>query len=556
MFRFVFTILLVLFFIKSFSQQWEKAKSFNNIYNNSKIKHVSDKLGNVYLVGDFSNDPLILDSIVLRTKGNLDGFVTKIDSNFNVIWAKSFGGEGPDMINGIAIDSRGNIIINGYFHKSMVIGDDTLKSIGLSDFFISKLNSDGEIIWANFGGSEYNDDSYIRHGGVKIDQDDNIFVAGMFDNESNNGLPNKRIAWFDTFKIQSFGDQDVFLAKYSANGKVLWVKDFGGYRDDIGDLFIDDKYIYLFGSADSRLKYESGEFVNPFFTDMGYIVKLDTYGQVLWVNASLFTEFGSQYISSLTTDSSGNIYATAMYDCISGRLKFDNYFLDEASSTNIFIVKLNRNGKVKWLKNAGGYANDAPSKILFKNNNHFIVTGLITGGGTYEGKAIISSTPKNTFILEIDSNGKPLVFEQCGNTGENSGDDISISIKGKLLITGDNWSGQLSFDSITCQNTNKPASFYIARRNFVPKPVGISKVLVNKSFKIYPNPNNGSFTIELENPEKDFTIEVFDVMGKLVKKVEQVGKVTLVALDVASGIYLVKVKNGELVWNQKMVLTN
>ena len=79
---------------------------------------------------------------------------------------------------------------------------------------------------------------------------------------------------------------------------------------------------------------------------------------------------------------------------------------------------------------------------------------------------------------------------------------------------------------------------------------------VNKSFKIFPNPNNGSFTIELENPEMNAAIEVFDLLGKLVKKVERVGKVTFVALDVASGIYLVKVKNGELVWNQKMVLTN
>jgi hypothetical protein len=41
-------------------------------------------------------------------------------------------------------------------------------------------------------------------------------------------------------------------------------------------------------------------------------------------------------------------------------------------------------------------------------------------------------------------------------------------------------------------------------------------------------------------------------MGKLVKKVERVGKVTLVDLDVESGIYLVKVKNGGLIWNKKV----
>jgi hypothetical protein len=48
---------------------------------------------------------------------------------------------------------------------------------------------------------------------------------------------------------------------------------------------------------------------------------------------------------------------------------------------------------------------------------------------------------------------------------------------------------------------------------------------------------------------------VFDVMGKLVKKVERVEKVTLVDLDVESGIYLVKVKNGGVIWMRKILVS-
>jgi hypothetical protein len=84
--------------------------------------------------------------------------------------------------------------------------------------------------------------------------------------------------------------------------------------------------------------------------------------------------------------------------------------------------------------------------------------------------------------------------------------------------------------------------------------VGILK-LSEKSFKIFPNPNNGSFTIELYNPETNAIIEIFDLLGSLVKKVERVEKVTLVDLDVASGIYLVKVKNGEVVWMRKILVS-
>ncbi len=70
------------------------------------------------------------------------------------------------------------------------------------------------------------------------------------------------------------------------------------------------------------------------------------------------------------------------------------------------------------------------------------------------------------------------------------------------------------------------------------------------------NPNNGSFTIELDNPEMDAAIEVYNLIGELVKKVERVEKVTLVDLDVESGIYLVKVKNGGVIWNKKVLVSS
>ena len=81
--------------------------------------------------------------------------------------------------------------------------------------------------------------------------------------------------------------------------------------------------------------------------------------------------------------------------------------------------------------------------------------------------------------------------------------------------------------------------------------VGILKVS-EKSFKIYPNPNSGSFTIEIEHPAKDVSIEIFNLLGKLVGRVEKVEKVNSLDLNVADGMYWVRVKNGEVVWNQKI----
>ena len=82
--------------------------------------------------------------------------------------------------------------------------------------------------------------------------------------------------------------------------------------------------------------------------------------------------------------------------------------------------------------------------------------------------------------------------------------------------------------------------------------LGISDISKSSGFKIYPNPNDGNFIIEIENPEKEVSIEVYDVMGRMVKKVERVEKVVRLDLDVEDGIYLVRVKNDGLVWNQKV----
>ena len=111
---------------------------------------------------------------------------------------------------------------------------------------------------------------------------------------------------------------------------------------------------------------------------------------------------------------------------------------------------------------------------------------------------------------------------------------IKSSDQTKVCLTATDISG---CSSQTCKNVS----------------VGILK-LSEKSFKIYPNPNSGSFTIEIENPSKDVSIEIFNLLGERVGRVEKVGKVNSLDLDVANGMYWVRVKNGGVVWNQKAVI--
>ncbi len=84
--------------------------------------------------------------------------------------------------------------------------------------------------------------------------------------------------------------------------------------------------------------------------------------------------------------------------------------------------------------------------------------------------------------------------------------------------------------------------------------VGISGIAKPSGFKIYPNPNDGNFIVEIENPGKEVSVEVYDMMGRLVKMVTKVEKATFLDLEVEAGIYLVRVNNGGVFWNQRVVV--
>jgi hypothetical protein len=67
-----------------------------------------------------------------------------------------------------------------------------------------------------------------------------------------------------------------------------------------------------------------------------------------------------------------------------------------------------------------------------------------------------------------------------------------------------------------------------------------------KTLKVYPNPSNGRFTIDIRGCEESNDVVVYNSMGQLVKQYRIWNKGEIEMCDVKKGIYLVKVKNSSL----------
>ena len=75
---------------------------------------------------------------------------------------------------------------------------------------------------------------------------------------------------------------------------------------------------------------------------------------------------------------------------------------------------------------------------------------------------------------------------------------------------------------------------------------------INSGF-IFPNPNNGQFYTSFDIDE-GANIEIYNLMGKLVLSLGSIETVRLVDIsDQPKGIYLVKIKIGNDVFNEKIV---
>ncbi|HRZ42186.1 MAG TPA: T9SS type A sorting domain-containing protein [Bacteroidales bacterium] len=123
------------------------AKAFGGIYWDEGNSITIDAAGNVYTTGYFKEtvdfDPGA-GTFNLKSAGNDDIFVQKLDAAGNFSWAISFGGTLYDVGYSIIVDTAGDVYTTGYFQNTVDFnpgpGTFNLTSVGETDIFVHKMN--------------------------------------------------------------------------------------------------------------------------------------------------------------------------------------------------------------------------------------------------------------------------------------------------------------------------------------------------------------------------------------------------------------------------------
>jgi Secretion system C-terminal sorting domain/Beta-propeller repeat len=541
-------------FAQNNSLDWVRSAGSQNFETGEAI--AIDPLGNVVVAGNFMNtvdfDPGN-GTANLTSAGDDDIFILKLDPSGNFIWVVRLGGTDSDLLNSMALDPSGNVLITGYFKDSCDLdpgtGTDMHYAAGGSgdqDIYIVKLDPAGNHIWSHSFGSTDQD----QGKSITTDALGNIYATGNYrlsvDFDPGSGVAN----------LTTAGLLDVYILKLDAAGNyVLSAGIGGGFNDNALTISVDNvNSIYVGGNFEGSCDFDPGAgtaSLNSSGDDDAYIVKLDSAGLYCW--AKKFGGSDADFIQSILADAAGMIYLTGSFkNTIDLNPGTGSTSVASQGASDFFVVKMDTAGNFQWGKSIGSLGNDIAFDLWIHNNNtQLLLTGKFRDDVDFDpgtGTALLSGFGSDDiFIVNLDTSSNHIWSKQFGGNSSEMGLSLTTDASGKIYATGF-FTGQCDFDPNSgTVNVNVAGGSDLFVLKLGPTGVGIDETISVSDIMVYPSPFDEAFYITFPDPatsgpHKNTTVQITDVTGRNVyRKIYSETGFLQVAPNLSSGMYYVTV---------------
>lgn len=280
-----------------------------------------------------------------------DAFILKLNSSGDYVWAKKFGRLRSN--NSLGLDAAGNVYISGLFTDTVDFDPgagitNLLSNENNSDIFISKLDTDGNFLWATSIGNSYNDQEPL----ISIDRKGNVYTSAKFGGtiDFDPGIGTSNLTSLSE-------DEDIFVLKMNTDGNFVWAKSIGTLDNSIDVYHIDNDAagnVLITGGFSGTIDFDPGAGINNLTSDRndGYVLKLNTSGDFVW--AKTLTGPGIQYVSHINIDAANNIYAAAsFYDTVTLDISGVETTLTSQGTEDILFFKMDSDGNYIWAMSFG-----------------------------------------------------------------------------------------------------------------------------------------------------------------------------------------------------------
>jgi hypothetical protein len=351
-------------------QQW--VASYNGPANgwDCGLNVITDGEGNSYVTGfssDYADPP--------------DVFTAKYSPAGAQVWAARWGGLTHEMDMGIsiALDSEANVYVAG-----------VTTSGGTLDALLLKYDNDGNPVWADAYDGGVGDDTFIR---VAVDGGDNIYAVGT--------------------SLAGASGLDYLLAKYDADGNLLWVRTNNGpgnANDLATGLAVDAAgNAYVNGSQTTAVGIDAA------------LVKYDAEGAFQWKTLLNGSFAGSlDYGGGAAVNSEGNVYYAAM--------------LQDLASYDIAAAFVDAGNTTSWMDaidGPGALTDSIPEYLLTRSWVAPGVRGVAVGPGDmfYLVGSVTSVGPNpDIFLAKYNAAGAQQWTAALNSSGVNQDYSAAVAV--------------------------------------------------------------------------------------------------------------------------------
>lgn len=501
-----------------YSQNFEWAIPFQGLYNSESTDITVDNSGNVYTTGWFEVnadfDPSA-STYNLNSSASRTAYISKHDTNGNIIWTVKIGDSGYNQGNSVFIDSNSNIYITGYYQDTADFNPSAtevfnMTSTGVYDVFVLKLDNNGNFIWAkSFGGTS------VDMGLDIVAGSNEVYVSGRYQGtiDLDPGA--------NTSNVTSNGSLDAFLLKLDENGDFLWGNSFGGTSNERAESIGLDSLgnvIALFfynGTVDFDPSASVSNLTSAGGSDAA-IVKFDANGNFIWAKGMGGTS--TEEPSKLVIDSNDNIITTGYF---SGIADFDPSGaianLTATGSFNVFVSKLDEDGNYIWAKAIKSDVNCDAKGIAIDSNNNILVNGLFSGITDFNPDSVIinnvtSNGGNDVFVTKLDENGNFIWGITAGGYGNDLARGVIVNKTNDDIYTTGAFLDTVDFDPSGSMYNLTSAGLKDVFVLKLSEDTMSNEDFVNNRTKVYPNPVKK--ILNIENVDDIESITVYDVFGK------------------------------------------
>ncbi|WP_375767980.1 protein kinase [Archangium gephyra] len=408
------------------------SRRFGDAGEQKYLRLALDPWGNPFIAGFFRGS-LALDTGPVTSAGLDDILVARLGPDGRMLWSHRLGDEGIQAATALAADATGTLFVTGYFSDALELGGREFFNSAGPDVFLSRWNAEGRVLWSR----RFGDEQAQYATTVAVDPEGGAILGGYFYGTMDLGGE----------ALVSAGLSDGFLARFTADGQLLWGQRFGDSgHQTLQHLTVGPAgHIAVTGTFEGQLDFGGGLLSGTGSRDY-FLALFDANGRFLWgQHQPLRGTRGSSYPAF---DSEGHVILLSSHEGLAG-------------VRGISASKFTPEGRLLWSHRLGDTERMHPAGAAALPGGRLLVTGLVGGSAVFGDGPLPGMGGDDVILLELGADGSLLGARRFGDAAAQYAYSVAVDASGHVFLAGA-FEGTLDLGATPLKSAGGP-DLFVAR---------------------------------------------------------------------------------------------